>query len=129
MLATRVASFYGPKLTISALPEQPDPAPGTSQQLLQVLTALAQNKEPELLSKEWSRMIPQTTRSKIAEQLKDFKRLVFLETETLNQKLDRLGVTVTQIKRYKLLSGQRTIYYTFEVAEDGRVARLFFEEE
>lgn len=129
VLATRVASFYGPKLTISALAEQADPAPETSQRLLQLLTELAQVKKPELLSPEWERLVPQATRRKIAEQLKDLKRLVFLETETLNPTFDRLGLTVKQINRYKLLSGQRTIYYTFELAEGDRVARFFFEEE
>ena len=129
VIATRIASFYGPKLTISALPEQPDPSPETSQRLLQMLSTLAQGKESELLSKEWGRLISQATRAKIADQLRDFKRLAFLETETPNKKLERLGVNVKQINRYKLLSGQRIIYYTFELGEDGRVARLFFEEE
>jgi len=128
-LATRVASFYGPKMTISALPEQPDPAPETSKQLLQMLSDISQDKESDLLSKEWARFIPPPTKAKIAVQLRDLNRFAFLETETLRQKFDRLGIAVTQIKRYKLQSGQRTIYYTFEVAEDGRVARLFFEEE
>jgi CubicO group peptidase (beta-lactamase class C family) len=129
VLATRVASFYGPKLTISALSEQPDPAPEISKRILQMLSDLAQGKESEFLTREWGRLISQPTRAKIAEQLRDLKRLAFLETETLKQKIDRLGVAVTQIKRYKLLSGRRAIYYTFELAEDGRVARLFFEEE
>lgn len=129
IIATHVASFYGAKMTISALPERPDPAPETSRRLLQMLSDLAQGKESELLSKEWARLIPQATRVKIAEQLRDLKRLAFLEAETLDKSLNRLGVVVKQINRYKLLSGQRTIYYTFELAEDGRVARLFFEEE
>lgn len=128
-LATRVASFYGPKLTISALPEQPDPDPKTSKQLLQTLTDLAQSKETELLTKEWNKLVSQATRAKIAEQLRDFKQLVFLEDESLKTKLDRLGIEVVRIKRYKLLTVARTIYYTFELAEDGRVARFFFEEE
>lgn len=128
-LATRVASFYGPKLTISALPEQPDPAPETSKRLLQMLSDISQDKESDLLSKEWARFIPPLTKAKIADQLRDLKRLAFLETETLSKPFDRLGLNVTHIARYKLLSGQRTIYYTFELAEDGRVARLFFEEE
>jgi CubicO group peptidase (beta-lactamase class C family) len=129
VIATRVASFYGPKLTISALPEQKDPAPETSRRLLQMLSDLAQGKESELLSKEWGRLVSPETRAKIAEQLLDLKRVAFLESETPNNKLDRLGIAVKQINRYKLLSGRRTIYYTFELAEDGRVARLFFEEE
>lgn len=128
-LATRVASFYGPKLTISALPEQPDPAPETSKRLLQMLSDISQDRESGLLSKEWARFIPPPTRAKIAAQFRDLNRFVFLETETLGKPFDRLGLAVTQIKRYKLLSGQRTIYYTFELAADGRVARLFFEEE
>lgn len=68
-------------------------------------------------------------KAKIAAQFRDLNRFVFLETETLGKPFDRLGLTVTQIKRYKLLSGQRTIYYTFELSADGRVARLFFESE
>lgn len=128
-IATRVASFYGPKLTISALPEQPDPAPETSKRLLQMLSTLAQGQESDLLTKEWARFVPPATRAKMAVQLRDLKRWAFLETETLKQKLDRLGTTVTQIGRYKLLSGQRTIFYTFELAADGRVARFSFEEE
>lgn len=128
-LATRVASFYGPKVTISALPEQPDQAPESSKRLLQMLSDISKGKESELLTKEWARFIPPATKAKIADQLRDLNRFAFLETETLEKKFDRLGTTVTQIKRYKLLSGQRTIFYTFELAEDGRVARLFFEEE
>lgn len=128
-LATRVASFYGPKLSISALPEQPDPAPEFSTRLVQMLTDLSQSKASGSLSKEWERLIPQSTKDKIADQLGDLKRLAYLETETLKEKIDRLGLAVTQIKRYKLLTGPRTFYYTFELTEDGRVARFFFEEE
>jgi hypothetical protein len=81
-----------------------------------MLTDLSQGNESEHLSREWRRFIPQATKDKIAIQLRDLKRLDYLETETLKEKIDRLGLAVTQIKRYKLVTGNRTFFYTFELA-------------
>lgn len=128
-IATRVASFYVPGLTISALPEQADSDPQTSSGLLKMLRELAEGREPDLLLPEWRSRIPQTTRAKITAQLSGFKRFAFLDRETLMKGADRSVMAAVQILRYKLVSGERAIYYTFELTADGKVARMSFEEE
>ena len=128
-LATRVASFYVPGLTISALPEQPDPAPKMSEALLNMLRDLAAGREPDLLLPEWRGRVPQTTRAKIAAQLSSLRRFAFLDQEKPEQGASLSGTSVAQILRYKLMSGERAIYYTFELTGDGKVARMVFEEQ
>ncbi len=128
-IATRVASFYVPGLTISALPEQSDPDPKTSEGLLNMLRDLAEGREPDLLLPEWRSRIPQTTRAKIAAQLSGLQRFALLDRENPVKGADRSMTSVVRILRYKLASGERAIYYTFELTADGKVARLFFEEE
>ena len=128
-IATRVASFYVPGLTISALPEQTDSDPKTSEGLLEMLRDLASGREPNLLLPEWRSRVPQTTRAKIAAQLSNLKRFAFLDRESLMKGADRSVTAAVQILRYKLVSGERAIYYTFEMMADGKVSRMVFEEE
>lgn len=128
-LATRVASFYMPGLTISALPEQSDSDPKTSEGLLEMLRDLAGGREPDLLLPEWRSRVSQTTRAKIAAQLSRLKRFAFLDRESLMKSADRSVTAAMQILRYKLVSGERAIYYTFEMMADGKVSRMIFEEE
>lgn len=43
--------------------------------------------------------------------------------------IDRFGSRVVRVYRYRLTSRDRIICYTFEVQTDGKVARMFPEEE
>jgi hypothetical protein len=57
-------------------------------------------------------------------------RFGFLEREDLGPEgVERFGAVIRWVYRYKLVSGRRTIYYTFELSPDGKVARFRPEED
>ena len=73
-------------------------------------------------------------RGRLFAQLKDaphkVDRFALLDREDQGPKgVERFGVLVRWVYRYKLVSGARIIYYTFELGPDGKLARVASEEE
>jgi CubicO group peptidase (beta-lactamase class C family) len=124
VLATRVASFYVPGLSLGSLPERPDPDPELSSKLLAMLDDVAAGRGSEMLAPN--------LRSPRRESGFAGKagRFAFLEREDLDPGgEERFGARIRWIYRYKLLAPPREIGYTFEVTPDGKVARFFPEEQ
>ena len=124
VLATRVASFYVPGLSIGSLPERPDPDSELSVKLLAMLGDVASGRDSEMLAPN---LRNPRRESGFAGNV---ARFAFLEREDLDPAgEERFGARIGSIYRYKLLSPPREIGYTFELTPEGKVARLFPEEQ
>jgi hypothetical protein len=129
LLATRIASQYGPPLWTGAFAERPDPDPALARRLLAMLAAVAERRDTEMLASNLrnpggpSRANPAFGFATVPD------RFAFLDREDLGTAGQvRFGNTIRSVYRYKLVAGDRTIYYTFELTPDGTVARFVPEE-
>ena len=129
-LATEIAGLAIPGLSIETLPERADPAPAMGHRLLAMLAAVAEKRDDDLLAPSLRNPPgpPRTTASFGFAGPVD--RFAFLEKEDHGPGgLERFGLTVRWTYRYKLVSGKRVLYYTFELTPDGKVARFRPEED
>jgi CubicO group peptidase (beta-lactamase class C family) len=129
-LATGIAGLVVPGLSISGLPERPDPDRSMTKRLLALLADVADNRDSELLAPNLRNAPgpPRTTPSFGFKGVVD--RFAFLEREDHGPEgVERFGIRVRWTYRYKLVSGRRVLYYTFELTPDGKVARFGPEED
>jgi CubicO group peptidase (beta-lactamase class C family) len=129
-LATGIAGLVVPGLSIQTLPERPDPDRSMGRRLLALLADVAENRDSELLAPSLRNPPgpPRTTPSFGFSGKVD--RFAFLEREDHGpQGVERFGLVVRWTYRYKLVSGSRVIYYTFELTPEAKVARFSPEED
>jgi CubicO group peptidase (beta-lactamase class C family) len=130
VLATRVADFYVPGLAAAGLPDRPDPDAALSRRFLEMLAAIAQGRDSDLLA---DRLRTPGKASRLPATFGyggDVQRFAFLEREDLGPSgQERFGNIVRWLYRYRLVSRSATICYTFEVTPDGKVTSLVPERE
>jgi CubicO group peptidase (beta-lactamase class C family) len=127
-LATRLAGVVVPGLSISSLTEHADPDPTYSRRLLQLLKAVAERRDDDMLASHFrvSGGAPRTNAAFGFAGTPD--KFAFLEREDLGAEgASRFGNVIRWIYRYRLVTGRRSIDYTFEVNTDGKVARFLAE--
>ncbi len=126
VLATRVASFYGPVLAAGALPERPDPDPAIARWLAAMLAAVAAREDSELLAPSL-RNPPGPPRVGAGFGVADpSARMAFLDREDLGVAgVERFGARIRWIWRYRVAAADRVLDYTFELTPDGKVARFY----
>ena len=129
-LATGIANLTIPGLSISGLPERPDPDRSMTRRLLALLADVADNRDSDLLAPSL-RNAPGPPRTTPSSGFKGVvERFAFLEREDHGpQGVERFGIRVRWTYRYKLVSAHRVLYYTFELTPDGKVARFGPEED
>ena len=125
LLATNVASFYVPGLAWRSVAARPDPDPALTRRLLALLADVADNRDSEMLAPNLRNPggAPRTTAAL------GFKapapRMTLLEVEDHGSNgVPRAGATVRWVYRYRVEGGGRIVYYTIELAPDGKVTRL-----
>ncbi len=126
VLATRVASFYGPPLAAGALPERPDPDTALTRRLAAILAAIAARQDTELLAPAL-RNPPGPPRVAAGFGVAGpIARMAFLDREDLGVAgEERFGSSIRWIYRYRIAVGDRLIDYTFELTPEGKVARFY----
>ncbi len=124
-LATGIAGLAIPGLTIQTLPEHRDPDPEMTRRFLTLLADVANKRDNDFLAAEL-RNPPGPPRTSSSEGFGGVvDRFGFLDREDLGPGgVQRFGLLVRWIFRYKLVSGAQVRYYTFELTADGKVARL-----
>jgi CubicO group peptidase (beta-lactamase class C family) len=129
-LATRIASYYGTPLWTGAFPERPDPEPVLTAKLVAMLAAVAERRDTDVLAPNLRNPgNPPRTNPAFGFSGK-VDRFAFLDREDLGAAgVNRFGNQIRYVYRYKLVAGQRVIYYTIEVTTDGKVARFVSEED
>jgi D-alanyl-D-alanine carboxypeptidase len=128
-LATAVADLVIPGLAINGLPERPDPDSAMAHRLSGMLKDVAEGRDNDLLA-AGLRNPPGPSRMPASFGFSGaVDRFAFLEREDHGPDgIERFGLRVRWTYRYKLVSGARVIWYTFELNADGKVARFRPEE-
>lgn len=127
-LATRLAGVVVPGLSVSSLTEHADLDPTFSRRLLQLLKAVAERRDDDMLANHFRVPggAPRTNPAFGFAGTAD--RFAFLEREDMGAEgTSRFGNVIRWIYRYRLVTGGRNIDYTFEVNTDGKVARFLAE--
>lgn len=130
LLATRLVSLFGPPLWTGGFAERPDPDPGLSRRVLEMLRAVAERRDTEMLAPNLRNpgAPPRTNATFGFAGTPD--RFAFLDREDLGSAGQvRFGNTIRAIHRYKLVAGERTLYYSVEFTPEGKVARFVMEED
>jgi D-alanyl-D-alanine carboxypeptidase len=127
-IAKRVADFYIPGAFTGGLKETPDATPNQTQNHLQILKNIADNKVSELMSANYASRVPETFRKQIAENLKEMKNFTFLGKEKITADHFVLDPTLVEIFHYKMTLANRTVYYHFRFNKDGKVGWIVLEE-
>jgi len=124
-IAMHVAGEYLPGLTLASVKPQPDPHPALSARLKQCLFDLAEKRDSQGITAEFRENYA-NSRNRVRElqrRLKALQSFTFVTTEDPpRSRRDRLGVPVSRLCSYKLLSGDETRFYTFELTADDQVA-------
>ena len=125
ILATSVASFYVRGLAMRSLAKRKDPDPALSTRLLAMLADVADNRDSEMLAPNL-RNPGGAVRTKPEFGFKAANaRISLLDVEDHGTAaVDRPGATVRWVYRYKVEGGGRVVYYTIELAPDGKVTRF-----
>jgi len=130
VLATRIANFYIPGLDISGIRETADPDPALSRRFVDLLAAVAEGRDSELLV---DRLRNPGKASRLPAGFGyrgDLARFALLERVDLGERgEEKFGNIVRWLYRYRLVSKAGTIYYTFQVTPEGKVASLVPEKE
>ena len=129
VLATGIAVRYVPDLNLSTLSPRADPDPDRTRALKTMLAAFANGaKDLPQATPQLGGILgqaPQSDRDGLAARLKDARELEYLVHKDIrDRRLTRLDVPVTSIWHYRLASSERTVYYTFYMTSDQRVASL-----
>lgn len=123
-IAHGIAGHYLPGLTLASIePPKSDPDPELTERLKQALFDLAGKKESELITQEFRDDYARSRNR--AESLR--RRLDALKTFTFvtndpPPKSPRFGVPIAGVRAYKLVTGEETRFYTFELTADNKVA-------
>lgn len=127
-LATRLAGVVVPGLSIASLAERSDPDPAFSRRLLQLLKAVAERRDNDLLGSNL-RVPGRAPRTNAAFGFAGTPdKFAFLEREDMGAEgVPRFGNVIRSIYRYRLVNGGRNTDYTFELNMDGKVVRFLAE--
>jgi hypothetical protein len=124
-LAMGIAARHLPGLTLSSRPMKPDPDAKLTARLKQCLSDLAEKKDSAEITDEF-RAVYATTPDRaesLSRRLAGLKEFVYVDHEAANDKTPkRFGVTIGEIRYYKMVGNRETRFYTFELTPDGKVA-------
>ncbi len=125
VLATSIASFYVPGLSMRSLRVRRDPDPALSGRLLRLLGDVADSKDSDVLAPNL-RNPGGPVKTKAARGFKAADaRIAFLEVEDHGAAgVERFGTHVRWVYRYKVTGGNRIVYYTIELTPEGKVTRF-----
>jgi len=123
-IATRIAKFYKPDLSLKAVTARPEPVPGLGEKLLSVLRA----RNDEKL--DTAPITPQLTRSFSTERAKaSYRRIASLgaPADVTFVESDETGQRPSY--RYRVEAGKRMFLWRAAVNDEGRILDLNLEEE
>lgn len=127
-IAKRVADFYIPGAFATGLKETADAAPNQTQNYLQTLKSIADNRVSEQMSANYTSRIPETFRKQLAENLKQMKSFLYLGKEKITTDHFVLDPTLVEIFHYKMTLADKTVYYHFRMNKEGKIGWIVAEE-
>ncbi len=108
--------------------ETPDAAPNQTQNHLQILKAIAENKNSEMLSASYASRVPETFRRQLADNLKQMNAFAYLGKERITADHFILDPTLIEIFHYKMMLANHNVYYHFRVNKNEKVGWIMFED-
>jgi len=107
----------------------PDPDPKFTASLRQLLQDIGDSKPSDMLTASYAPRISADFRKQITANLPDVKSFSFLSAEAIGEDHFVLDPTLVKAVHYKLVSGDRTVYYTFRLDKYGKVGFIVVTEE
>ena len=124
----RVANFYIPESFIGGLKETKEVTANQTNNFLQTLKDIADNKKSDSLTASYAPRISDAFRKQTGENLKQMKSFAFLGKEKITLEHFVLDPTLVEVFYYKMTLTDKTIYYHFRVNKDGKVGFIIAEE-
>ena len=121
-----VAGLYLPGLLLSGVVKDPDPEPALTQRLRAFLERAGRGEIPADaapgLGAVLSQNMAEVTRV-LGKRLVELRAFTYITTDDARGGgAERLGVPVSRLVHYEMVTGSETRYYTFWLTADGRVA-------
>jgi D-alanyl-D-alanine carboxypeptidase len=116
-----VANSYVPGVWLPGLKPQPDPDPGVTRALVDALKSIAGGGNPDLLTPAVRAALSPALRAATASRLQAQTAFEFIGEERCGQSHFVLDPDVDRFRRYRMVTGGRTVYYTFNLTRDGKV--------
>lgn len=127
-ISHRLANTYIKGAYIGGLTERPDP--GTSAKYRELLQNIADNKPSDLMAVTYPAKISADFRKNLTDCLKSgVKTFAYLGEEPVTENHFVLDPTLAKFVHYKLVTGLKTMFYTFRLDKDGKVGFIVATEE
>jgi D-alanyl-D-alanine carboxypeptidase len=128
-ISQRVANFYIPGAYLGGIKAGPDPDAKFTASLRQLLQDIANSKPSDMLTASYAGRISADFRKQTAANLRDIKSFSFLAAESIGEDHFVLDPTLVKAAHYKLVTGDRTVYYTFRLDKNAKVGFIVVTEE
>jgi CubicO group peptidase (beta-lactamase class C family) len=128
-ISQRVANFYIPGTYLGGIKTSPDPDPKFTAGLRPLLQDIGDSKPSDMLTASYAPRISADFRKQTAENLKGLKSFSYLAAEAIGEDHFVLDPTLIRAIHYKLVTGDRTVYYTFRLDKYGKVGFIVVTEE
>jgi CubicO group peptidase (beta-lactamase class C family) len=120
-----VAGLYLPGLLLSGVGKEPDPDPACTQRLRAFLERAGRGEElvdavPGLAAV--MRQNVAEVKRILGKRIAELRAFTYITTDVRAPGAERLGVPVSQLVHYEMVTASETRYYTFWLSADGRVA-------
>src|SRR5262249_36892808 len=133
LLARGIAGLLKPEYQPPhMLAPQPDPAPKTTRELHELLSAMAEDHDSPTMTpahRSYYNSLPPPLRQDQVRLLKTLKSLTYLASDDVEGRGLRISEPISRICYYKSEIDQRTYYFTFWLTKEGKVAHLRFNPE
>jgi len=124
-MAHRIADFYVPGVWLNSLTPQPDNDAKATQTIVALLRDLADGRDPSGLAPNLRASgISDARRKTVAAHVHDQTAFVFVGEERRSADHWILAPGVARIRRYRMSTGAQTVYYTFQMTEEGQIAQF-----
>jgi len=120
-----VAGQYVPGLLLSTVAKQPDPDPSLSRRLEDFLRRVARGEDPPDAMPTLTNVLRANTaeiQRVLGKRLAEARAFTYIATDDVEARgAERLGVPISRLVHYELITGPAARYYTFWLTRDGRV--------
>ncbi len=129
VVAEHLAGMFVPGVSVMSLPgNKADEARTT--RMLQFMSDLAAGKDPDLLAPNLRGNIWTSFRRTVGENLEVRRKFELVDYEDFGATgAERFGEVIRSIERYRLETGTKAVYYSFEFTREGKITRMVPEED
>lgn len=125
-ISKRIANVYIPGASVVGLKDIVDTA--RTEQSLQILRAIAANKNPDTLSANFAAKMSEPFRRQLAENLKQMKTFAYLGDERIGKDHFQLDPDAAEFVRYRMATEKKRVCYHFRINNDGKIGWIIFED-